>query len=151
MNNKVDYLHRSFMGLGVAIWELFGKSSQEQTNLFTSYIGTQIGKLILAKGLVSKDTPTKELIRVIADELEFGEEYELIEDDGSVTLVIKRCNICPKKVGGLAFETTVCPIPGIVRGVIDVVKGTIGEGYAKLKPGEECKIIEYDVTKDVKS
>lgn len=151
MNSKVDYLHRAFMGLGAAIWELFGKSSQEQTNLFTSYIGTEIGKLILAKGLVTKDTPVKELIRIIADELEFGEEYEIIEDDGSVTLVIKGCNICPKKVGGLAFETTVCPIPGIVRGVIDVVKGTIGEGYAKLKPGEECKIIEYDVTKDVKS
>lgn len=151
MNSKVDYLHRAFMGLGAAIWELFGKSSQEQTNLFTSYIGTQIGKLLLEKGLVARDTPTKELIEILADELEFGEEYEIIEDDGSVTLAIKKCNVCPKKIGGLAFETTVCPIPGIVRGAIDVVKGTTGEGYAKLEPGVECAITECDVANEVKS
>jgi hypothetical protein len=151
MNNKVDYLHRAFMGLGAATWELFGRSSQEQTNLFTSYIGTQIGKLLLEKGLVVRDTPTKELIEILVDELEFGEEYELIEDDGSVTLVIKKCNVCPKKVGGPAFETTVCPIPGIVRGAIDVVKGTRGEGYAKLEPGVECEITEYEVASEVQS
>ncbi len=151
MDNKIEYLHRTFMGLGAAIGELFGKSSQEQTNLFTSYIGTQIGKLLLEKGIVTKDTPVNELIEIIADELEFGGEYEVIEEDGMVTLAIKECNVCPKKVGGLAFETTVCPVPGIVRGVIDVVKGTSGEGYAKLKPGEECKISECEVTAEVES
>ncbi len=68
-----------------------------------------------------------------------------------VTLAIRKCNVCPKKVGGLAFETTVCPVPGIVRGVIDVVKGTRGEGYAKLKPGQECKITECEMTAEVES
>ncbi|MHC1574916.1 MAG: hypothetical protein ACXQTY_03840 [Candidatus Methanogasteraceae archaeon] len=151
MDNKIEYLHRTFMGLGAAIGELFGKSSQEQTNLFTSYIGTQIGKLLLKKGIVTKDTPVNELIKIISDELEFGGEYEIIEEDGMVTLVIKECNVCPKKVGGLAFETTVCPVPGIVRGVIDVVKGTKGEGYAKLKPGEECKMTECAMAAEVES
>ncbi len=151
MDNKIEYLHRTFMGLGAAIGELFGRSSQEQTNLFTSYIGTQIGKLLLEKGIVTKDTPVNELIGIIADELEFGGEYEITEEDGMVTLAIKECNVCPKKVGGLAFETTVCPVPGIVRGVIDVVKGTSGEGYAKLKPGEECKISECEMTAEVES
>jgi len=151
MDNKIEYLHRTFMGLGAAIGELFGKSSQEQTNLFASYIGTQIGKLLLEKGVVTRDTPVNELIRIIADELEFGGEYEIVEDDGMVTLAIKKCNVCPEKVGGLAFETTVCPVPGIVRGVIDVVKGTSGEGYAKLKPGDECKISECEMTAEVES
>jgi hypothetical protein len=151
MDNKIEYLHRTFMGLGAAIGELFGRSSQEQTNLFTSYIGTQIGKLLLKKGLVTRDTPVKELIGIIADELEFGGEYEIVEDGGMVTLVIKECNVCPKKVGGLAFDTTVCPVPGIVRGVIDVVKGTRGEGYAKLKPGEECKMTECEMTAEAES
>jgi len=145
MDNKIEYLHRTFMGLGAAIGELFGKSSQEQTNLFTSYIGNEIGKLLLENGMVTKDTPVKELIGIIADELEFGGEYEIVEDDGMVTLAIKKCNVCPKKVGGPAFNTTVCPVPGIVRGAIDVVKGTSGEGYAKLKPGQECKITECEV------
>ena len=145
MDNKIEYLHRTFMGLGAAIGELFGRSSQEQTNLFTSYIGTQIGKLLLKKGLVTRDTPVEELIGTIADELEFGGAYEIIEGNGRVTLVIKECNVCPKKVGGLAFETTVCPVPGIVRGVIDVVKGTRGKGYAKLKPGDECRITECEM------
>jgi len=139
------------MGLGAAIGELFGKSSQEQTNLFTSYIGNQIGKLLLEKGVVTRDTPVKELIGTIADELEFGGEYEIVEDEGMVTLAIRECNVCPKKVGGPAFKTTVCPVPGIVRGVIDVVKGTSGEGYAKLKPGQECKITECVMTGDVES
>ena len=151
MDNKIEYLHRTFMGLGAAIGELFGKSSQEQTNLFTSYIGNQIGKLLLEKGMVTRDTPVKELIGTIADELEFGGDYEIVEDDGLVTLAIKECNVCPKKVGELAFKTTVCPVPGIVRGVIDVVKGTSGEGYAKLKPGGECKITECVVTGVVES
>ena len=151
MDNKIEYLHRTFMGLGAAIGELFGKSSQEQTNLFTSYIGNQIGKLLLEKGVVTRDTPVKELIGTIADELEFGGEYEIVEDDGMVTLAIRECNVCPKKVGGLAFKTTVCPVPGIVRGVIDVVKGTSGEGYAKLNPGKECKIAECVVTGVVES
>ncbi len=148
MDNKIEYLHRTFMGLGAAIGELFGKSSQEQTNLFTSYIGTQIGKLLLEKGMVTRATPVKELIGIIADELEFGGEYEIVDDDGMVTLAITDCNVCPKKVGGLAFETTVCPVPGIVRGVIDIVKGTRGEGYAKLNPGEECKITECAMPKE---
>ncbi|MEA1944450.1 MAG: hypothetical protein U9N07_03825 [Euryarchaeota archaeon] len=142
MTNKIEYAHRAFMGLGAAIWELFGKSSQEQTNLFTSYIGAEIGKLLLEKGLVNKDTPVKELIEIITDELEVGEEPEITERDGSITLTIRKCNICPTKVGGAAFETTVCPIPGIIRGAIDAVKGTRGEGYAKLEPGEECEITE---------
>ena len=151
MDNKIEYLHRTFMGLGAAIGELFGRSSQEQTNLFSSYIGIEIGKLLLDKGMVTRDTPVKELIGIIADELEFGGEYEIVEDDGRVTLVIKKCNVCPKKVGGPAFNTTVCPVPGIVRGVIDVVKGTSGEGYAKLNPGEECKITECVMATEVKS
>ncbi len=145
MDNKIEYLHRTFMGLGAAIGELFGRSSQEQTNLFASYIGIEIGKLLLKKGLVTKDTPAKDLIGTIADELEFGDEYEIIEGGGLVTLVIKRCNVCPKKIGGLAFETTVCPVPGIVRGVIDVVRGVRGKGYAKLKPGDECRITECEM------
>ncbi|NOQ32925.1 MAG: hypothetical protein GQ567_01805 [Methanosarcinales archaeon] len=151
MDNKIEYLHRTFMGLGAAIGELFGRSSQEQTNLFTSYIGTQIGKLLLEKGTVTRDTPVKELIEIIADELEFGGKYEIVEDDGMVTLAIKECNVCPKKVGGAAFKTTVCPVPGIVRGVIDVVKGTSGEGYAKLNPGKECKITECAMTEELES
>ena len=140
--NKIGYVHRMLTGLGVAIAELFGRSSQEQTNLFASYIGAEIGKLLLEKGLVNKDTPIKELIAIIADELEVGEEPETTESDGSVTLTIRKCNVCPTKVGGIAFETTVCPIPGIVRGAIDAVKGTRGEGYAKLEPGAECEITE---------
>lgn len=151
MDNKIEYLHRTFMGLGAAIGELFGKSSQEQTNLFTSYIGTQIGKLLLEKGVVTRDTPVKELIGTIADELEFGGEYEIVEDDGMVTLAIRKCNVCPKKVEGFVFKTTVCPVPGIVRGAIDVVKGTSGEGYAKLNPGKECKITECVMTDEVES
>lgn len=151
MNNKIEYLHRTFMGLGAAIGELFGRSSQEQTNLFSSYIGIEIGKLLLDKGVVTRDTPVKELIGIIADELEFGGEYEIIEEGGMVTLAIKECNVCPKKVGGLAFETTVCPVPGIIRGAIDVVKGTSGEGYAKLKPGEECKISECVMMEEAES
>ena len=142
MTNKIGYVHRTLAGLGAAIWEPFGKSSQEQTNLFSSYIGAEIGKLLLEKGLVNKDTPIKELIAIIADELEVGEEPEITESDGSVTLTIRKCNVCPTKVGGIAFETTVCPIPGIVRGAIDAVKGTRGEGYAKLEPGAECEITE---------
>ena len=142
MTNKIEYVHRTLAGLGAAIWELFGKSSQEQTNLFSSYIGAEIGKLLLEKGLVNKDTPIKELIAIIADELEVGEEPETTESDGSVTLTIRKCNVCPTKIGGVAFETTVCPIPGIVRGAIDAVKGTRGEGYAKLEPGAECEITE---------
>ena len=142
MTNKIEYVHRTLAGLGAAIWELFGKSSQEQTNLFSSYIGAEIGKLLHEKGLVNKDTPIKELIAIIADELEVGEEPEITESDGSVTLTIRKCNVCPTKIGGVAFETTVCPIPGIVRGAIDAVKGTRGEGYAKLEPGAECEITE---------
>ena len=151
MNNKIEYLHRTFMGLGAAIGELFGRSSQEQTNLFSSYIGIEIGKLLLDKGMVTRDTPVKELIGIIADELEFGGEYEIVDADDLVTITIKECNVCPQKVGGHAFETTVCPVPGIVRGAIDVVKGTKGEGYAKLKPGDECKITECAMAEEATS
>jgi len=151
MDNKIEYLHRTFMGLGAAIGELFGRSSQEQTNLFSSYIGIEIGKLLLDTGVVTRDTPVKELIGIIADELEFGGEYEIVEDDGLVTITIKECNICPERVGGHAFETTVCPVPGIMRGAIDVVKGTSGEGYAKLKPGVECEVTECEMVGDAES
>ncbi len=149
--NKIDYVHRTLTGLGVAIAELFGRSSQEQTNLFASYIGTEIGKLLLEKGLVDRDTPIKQLIDVLAGELEFGGDYEVKAKDGQVTLTIKECNVCPMNAGGQAFENTVCPIPGIVRGAIDVIKGTRGKGYAKLKPGEECKITECETTSEVRS
>ncbi len=136
MTDSRDYLHRTFMGLGTAVSELFGKSSQELTNLFTSYIGAEIGKMLLEKGLVSRDTPIPELIEVLARELEFGDRFEITSRAGSVTLKIVDCNVCPSKVGGETFVTSVCPIPGIIRGAIDAVKGTSGEGYAKLMPGE---------------
>ncbi|RZN34190.1 MAG: hypothetical protein EF813_10140 [Methanosarcinales archaeon] len=141
MTNSKEYLQRTFMGLGTAVSELFGKSSQELTNLFTSYIGAEIGKMLLDKGLVSHDTPIPELIEVLARELEFGAGFDIISRAGSVTLKIIDCNVCPSKVGGETFVTSVCPIPGIIRGAIDVVKGTSGEGYAKLKPGEGCEVI----------
>lgn len=149
MSDKIDYMHRTFMGLGTAIGELFGKSSQEQANLFTSYIGTEIGKMLLDKGVVNRDTPVKELIEMLARELRFGDRFEVTRSDDSITLTINECNVCPKKAGGAAFETPVCPIPGIIRGAIDVVKGTKGEGYAKLKPGQGCEVIE--VTGEVRS
>ena len=144
MENKIGYLHRAFMGLGAAISELFGRSSQEQTNLFTSYIGKQIGNLLLEQGVVDKDTPIPELIEIIVSELEFGDRFEIMKTEDLVTLKIEDCNVCPKKVGGKEFETPVCPIPGIIRGAIDAVKGTEGKGYAKLKPGEGCEIVECE-------
>ena len=64
----------------------------------------------------------KNLVLYINKILNLVGEYDLQQvDDGKVVLMItgNRCKICPKGVGGAAVKGTLCPIPGLLEGLLN--------------------------------
>ncbi len=111
------------------------------------WIGREIMKEMLDKKLIKVSDSDEKLINALMGVINLAEELDVDVDEEKVRLVVQKCLICPKRIGGYDLEgNTACPVGGILTGAISYARG-IDPHITKnrLQAAEICHI-EMDFT-----
>ena len=150
-----DFLNKTIIGLGYGLIKTrdfilnkeMGISTQDAMDSLSIWIGRELMKTMLDKKLVKVKESDEKLINSLMEVINIAEELDIDVDDDKVKLVVQKCLICPKRIGGYELEgNTACPVGGILTGAISYARG-IDPHITKnrLQAAEICHI-EMDFT-----
>ncbi|MFX1279290.1 MAG: hypothetical protein ACFFA3_07725 [Promethearchaeota archaeon] len=149
------YLNRVIIGLGHGLIKTrdfilnkeFGVSTQDAMDSLSIWIGRELMKTMLENKAVSVSDTDEKLINGLMSVINLAEELDVDVTDEQVKLVVQKCLICPKRIGGYDLEgNTACPVGGILTGAISFARG-IDPNVTKnrLQTAEICHI-EMDIS-----
>lgn len=149
-----DYLSRSIIGLGYGIVRtrelVLAKdiSPQNAMDSLGIWIGREIMKTLLEKGVAKVKDDDEKLVNSLLKVINLATELDVSVSGDKIKLVVQKCLICPKRVGGYNLEgNTACPVGGIVTGALSYARGTNAIiSKNNLQTGEICHI-EVDTLK----
>lgn len=144
------YLNRMIIGLGHGLIKTrdfilnkdLGVSTQDAMDSLSIWIGREIMKAMLENKLVSIKDSDETLINALMGVINLADELDVEVSDDKVKLVVQKCLICPKRIGGYDLEgNTACPVGGILTGAISYARG-IDPSVSKnrLQAAEICHI-----------
>jgi hypothetical protein len=119
-----------------------GVSTQDAMDSLSIWIGRELMKTMLEKQLVTVKDTDEQLINGLMAVINLAEELDVDVTDNHVKLVVQKCLICPKRIGGYDLEgNTACPVGGILTGAISYARG-IDPNVTKnrLQTAEICHI-----------
>ena len=128
-----EFLGRSIIGLGYGLVKTkdlildkdLGIVPQDAMDALSVWIGRELMKVLLENNVVKVRDDNETLINALMDVINLAEELEINVTDSSVNLVVQKCLICPKCIGGYDLEgETACPVGGIVTGALGYARGT---------------------------
>jgi hypothetical protein len=125
----------------------FGVSTQDAMDALSIWIGREIMKEMLDKKIIQVRDSDEKLINALMGVINLAEQLDVDVDEEKVKLVVQKCLICPKRIGGYDLEgNTACPVGGILTGAISYARG-IDPHITKnrLQAAEICHI-EMDFT-----
>lgn len=97
---------------------------------------------MLDKKIVKVTDSDEKLINGLTTILNIADELDIEVSEDKIKLVVQKCLICPKRIGGYDLEgNTSCPVGGLLTGVISYARGTdpmITKN--RLQTGEICHI-----------
>lgn len=149
------YLNRMIIGLGHGLIKTrdfilnkdLGVSTQDAMDSLSIWIGREIMKAMLESKLVSVRDGDEILINALMGVINLADELDVEVSNDRVKLVVQKCLICPKRIGGYDLEgNTACPVGGILTGAISYARG-IDPNVSKnrLQAAEICHI-EMELT-----
>ena len=149
------YLNRMIIGLGHGLIKTrdfilnkeFGVSTQDAMDSLSIWIGRELMKTMLENEVVTVKDDDERLINGLMGVINLADELDVDVSDDHVKLVVQKCLICPKRIGGYDLEgNTACPVGGILTGAISYARG-IDPNVTKnrLQTAEICHI-EMDLT-----
>lgn len=125
----------------------FGVSTQDAMDALSIWIGRELMKEMLDKHIISVRDDDKKLINALMGVINLAEELDVEVSEDNVKLVVQKCLICPKRIGGYDLEgNTACPVGGVLTGAISYARGI--DPYItknRLQTAEICHI-EMDFT-----
>jgi hypothetical protein len=145
-----NYLSRSIIGLGYGLVKSrdfilnkeMGVSTQDAMDSLGIWIGRELMKAMLEQNVVSVRDSDEHLVNALMRVINLAEELDLEVTDDQLKLVVQKCLICPKRIGGYDLEgNTACPVGGILTGAISYARGI--DPYVtknRLQTGEICHI-----------
>ncbi|MFX1572205.1 MAG: hypothetical protein ACFFB0_05615 [Promethearchaeota archaeon] len=145
-----NYLNRMIIGLGLGLVKSrdfilnkdFGVSPQDAMDSLSIWIGRELMKTMLENKIVSVKDSDERLINGLTSVINLAEELDVEVTDEQVKLVVQKCLICPKRIGGYDLEgNTACPVGGVLTGAISYARG-IDPNITKnrLQTAEICHI-----------
>jgi hypothetical protein len=112
------------------------------------WIGREIMKEMLDKKVIQVSDSDEELINALMGVINLAQELDVEVTEQRVSLVVQKCLICPKRIGGYDLEgNTACPVGGILTGAISYARG-IDPHITKnrLQAAEICHInMDYTI------
>lgn len=154
-NLKPNFLNRAIIGFAYGLIKSrdlilkknFGFTPQDAMDFISIGIGREIVKELLAQNVVNKSDDDEKLIGKLTEVMKLAEELDIRIVNDKIKLVVQKCLICPKRIGGYDLEGfTACPIGGIIVGALTYVRGSYPEiTKNKLEIAEICHIqLEYN-------
>ena len=154
--NETTYLNRTIIGLGYGLIKTrefilnkdLGVSTQDAMDSLSIWIGREIMKTMLENKVVSIGNSDEQLINALMGVINLAEVLDVEVTNESAKLVVQKCLICPKRIGGYDLEgNTACPVGGILTGAISYARG-IDPHVTKnrLQTAEICHIeMDFDM------
>ncbi|MFX0076004.1 MAG: hypothetical protein ACFE96_11215 [Candidatus Hermodarchaeota archaeon] len=151
-----NYLNRMIIGLGHGLIKSrdfilnkeYGVSTQDAMDSLSIWIGRELMKTMLDKKVVSVKDSDERLVNGLMGVINLAEELDVEVTNEHVRLVVQKCLICPKRIGGYDLEgNTACPVGGVLTGAISYARG-IDPNITKnrLQTAEICHIeMEYNM------
>ncbi len=127
------------IGFSYGIYRVVGSAAQAMVNIASFYAGTELARRL---DIGSSDLVAS--IKELNEALRLAEKVEVEYENGILLLTVKKCNVCPKRVGGYDIKGTACPIPGLIIGFltelykVKVDPKTISRNV-QWGIGEECR------------
>ncbi|QEE18100.2 hypothetical protein DSAG12_03938 [Promethearchaeum syntrophicum] len=148
LEKSKSFLNKAIIGLGFGIIktrELIlndATDTQSATDALSMWIGRELMKEMLEQKLVKVSDSEEKLIGELMKVINLAEELDLNVEENKLKVVVQKCHICPKRVGGYDLENnTACPVGGILTGAIAYARGSdpiVSKNH--LQTGEICHI-----------
>lgn len=142
------FLNKAIIGLGYGLIRTKDlilnddTDTQGATDSLSMWIGRELMKEMLEQKLVQVSDSEERLVEELMKVINLAEELDLNVEDNKIKVVVQKCRICPKRVGGYDLEgNTACPVGGILTGAISYARGSepiVSKNH--LQTGEICHI-----------
>ena len=154
-NSNPNFLNRIIIGFAygliksrdIILRKNFGFTPQDAMDFISIGIGKEVVKELLAQNIVDKNDDDKKLIGKLTEVMNLAEELDVRIVNEKIKLVVQKCLICPKRIGGYDLEGfTACPVGGIIIGALTHLRNLYPEIIkSKLEVAEICHIeLEYN-------
>lgn len=149
-NNQGEFLTKTIIGLGYGLIKTrdlilnkeLGISTQDAMDALSLWVGRELMKDMLDKKIVKVTDSDQKLINGLTTILNIADELDIEVTEDKIKLVVQKCLICPKRIGGYDLEgNTSCPVGGLLTGALSYARGTdpmITKN--RLQTGEICHI-----------
>ena len=142
------FLNKAIIGLGYGLIRTKDlilnddTDTQGATDSLSMWIGRELMKEMLEQKLVQVSDSEERLVEELMKVINLAEELDLNVENNKIKVVVQKCRICPKRVGGYDLEgNTACPVGGILTGAISYARGSepiVSKNH--LQTGEICHI-----------
>ena len=148
--NTKNFLSKSMIGLGLGLVRAkdlilnqeLGITTQDAMDALGIWIGRELMKEMLEQNFVKAADANEKLINGLLDIVNVAEVLDVNVKENKVEIVVQKCLICPKRIGGYDLgSNTACPIGGLLTGSLAYAKGiepTVVKNH--LQTGEICHI-----------
>ena len=143
-----NFLNKAIIGLGLGLIKAKDlilndvTGTQDAMDALSLWIGRELMKEMLDQKVVKVSDSEEKLIVELMKVINLAEELDLNVEDNKLKVVVQKCRICPKRVGGYDLEgNTACPVGGILTGAISYARGSepiVSKNH--LQTGEICHI-----------
>lgn len=143
-----NFLNKAIIGLGLGLIKTKAlilndvTETQDAMDALSLWIGRELMKEMLDQKIVKVSDSEEILIGELMKVINLAEELDLNVEDNKLKVVVQKCRICPKRVGGYDLEgNTACPVGGILTGAISYARGSdpiVSKNH--LQTGEICHI-----------
>lgn len=128
-----SFINKAVIGLGYGLVRtkdlILNKSMsispQDAMDALSVWIGRELMKEMLEKKIVNVRDSDETIINGLMDVINLAEELDVEVSENLVKIIVQKCLICPKRIGGYDLEGyTACPVGGVLTGAISYIRGT---------------------------
>jgi len=148
--NEKNFISKSMIGLGYGLVKTnelilnkdLGITPQDAMDALSIWIGRELMKEMLDQKIVKVTYDDGKLINSLLNLVNLAEELDVTVKDEAIGIIVQKCLICPKRVGGYDLGSyTACPVGGFITGALSYARGiepTIVKN--NLQTGQICHI-----------
>jgi hypothetical protein len=148
--NEKNFISKSMIGLGYGLVKTnelilnkdLGITPQDAMDALSIWIGRELMKEMLDQKIVKVTDDDEKLINSLLNIVNLAEELDVNVKDETIGIIVQKCLICPKRVGGYDLGLyTACPVGGFITGALSYARGiepTIIKN--NLQTGQICHI-----------
>ena len=113
-NKEGEFLTKTIIGLGYSLIKTrdlilnkeLGISTQDAMDALSLWIGRELMKDMLDKKIVKVTDSDEKLINGLTGILNIADELDMEVTEDKIKLVVQKCLICPKRIGGTIWKAT---------------------------------------------